>query len=205
MFVLYKSWCWTDPVEVCLTICDLKLFCQDLRRRIDQTRSFPSLEDSQFNYGFNSHCLQKVVSYWRNEFDWKKQVEKLNKYPHFKTKIEGEVTFCADCTALEYSVMALHPVSPFASFSLEGIDIHFLHVRPRDLPEGTAVIPLLMVHGWPGSFYEFYGMLPLLTEPANPGDIVFEVICPSLPGYGYSEAPHKKGGFMWVARGLDLV
>ncbi|XP_023687361.1 epoxide hydrolase 1 [Paramormyrops kingsleyae] len=135
---------------------------EDLRRRIDQTRPFPSLEDSQFNYGFNSHHLQKVVSYWRNEFDWKKQVEKLNKYPHFKTKIEG-------------------------------IDVHFLHVRPRDLPEGTAVVPLLMVHGWPGSFYEFYGMLPLLTEPANPGDIVFEVICPSLPGYGYSEAPHKKG------------
>ncbi|MGH0169775.1 UNVERIFIED_CONTAM: hypothetical protein FKN15_059645 [Acipenser sinensis] len=64
---------------------------KDLYMRIDQTRFTPSLEDSQFNYGFNSTHLRKVVSYWRNQFDWKKQVKLLNKYPHFKTKIEGEV------------------------------------------------------------------------------------------------------------------
>lgn len=54
-----------------------------------------------------------------------------------------------------------------------------------------------MVHGWPGSFYEFYKIIPLLTEPAKhgltEGDVVFEVICPSIPGYGFSEAPHQKG------------
>jgi len=49
----------------------------------------------------------------------------------------------------------------------------------------------MMVHGWPGTFYEFYGILPLLTETDS--NVVFEVICPSIPGYGYSEAPHKKG------------
>ncbi|XP_030626775.1 epoxide hydrolase 1 isoform X2 [Chanos chanos] len=135
---------------------------EDLHRRIDQTRSFPSLEDSQFNYGFNSNQLQKVVAYWRNTFDWRKQVDKLNRYPHFKTKIEG-------------------------------IDVHYVHVKPKNLPGGTSAVPLLMVHGWPGSFYEFYGILPLLTEPSNPDDIVFEVICPSIPGYGFSEAPRKKG------------
>lgn len=64
--------------------------CQDLYRRIDQTRPVPSLEDSQFNYGFNSQYLQKVVSYWRNDFDWRRQVDKLNRYPHFRTNIEGE-------------------------------------------------------------------------------------------------------------------
>ncbi|KAJ8270646.1 hypothetical protein GJAV_G00117550 [Gymnothorax javanicus] len=135
---------------------------EDLYNRLDHTRPFPSLEDSQFNYGFNSKYLQKIVSYWRNEFDWKKQVEKLNRYPHFKTKIEG-------------------------------IDVHYIHVRPRNLPEGATGVPLLMVHGWPGSFYEFYGILPLLTEPKNADDFAFEVICPSIPGYGFSEAPHKKG------------
>ena len=50
-----------------------------------------------------------------------------------------------------------------------------------------------MVHGWPGSFYEFYGVIPLLTTPSDPGDLCFEVICPSIPGYGFSEAPRKKG------------
>ncbi|XP_027010160.1 epoxide hydrolase 1 [Tachysurus fulvidraco] len=135
---------------------------EDLYHRIDQTRPVPSLEDSKFHYGFNSIYLQKVVSYWRNDFDWRRQVDKLNQYPHFKTKIEG-------------------------------IDVHYIHVKPKNLPEGACSIPLLMVHGWPGSFYEFYGILPLLTVPGRTGDITFEVICPSIPGYGFSEAPHKKG------------
>ena len=66
------------------------LSCQDLYRRIDQTRPVASLEDSQFEYGFNSNYLEKVVSYWRNDFDWRRQIDKINQYPHFKTKIEGE-------------------------------------------------------------------------------------------------------------------
>lgn len=135
---------------------------EDLYRRIDHTRPVASLEDSQFNYGFNSQYLQKVVSYWRNDFDWRRQVDKLNQYPHFKTNIEG-------------------------------IDVHYVHVKPRKVPEGTSAIPLLMVHGWPGSFYEFYGLIRLLTEPSDPNELVFEVVCPSIPGYGFSEAPHKKG------------
>jgi microsomal epoxide hydrolase len=53
-----------------------------------------------------------------------------------------------------------------------------------------------MVHGWPGSFYEFYKIIPLLTDPKTHGlsdEHVFEVICPSIPGYGFSEASSKKG------------
>ncbi|XP_024104411.1 epoxide hydrolase 1 isoform X4 [Pongo abelii] len=60
----------------------------DLHQRIDKFRFTPPLEDSCFHYGFNSNYLKKVISYWRNGFDWKKQVEILNRYPHFKTKIE---------------------------------------------------------------------------------------------------------------------
>uniref|UniRef100_A0A8C7ZC84 Epoxide hydrolase N-terminal domain-containing protein n=1 Tax=Oryzias sinensis TaxID=183150 RepID=A0A8C7ZC84_9TELE len=62
---------------------------QDLHDRIDRTRFAEPLEHSGFQYGFNSTYLRRVVSYWRNEFDWKKQVAVLNTYPHFKTKIEG--------------------------------------------------------------------------------------------------------------------
>lgn len=64
---------------------------QDLHQRIDRFRASPPLEGSRFHYGFNSSYLKKVVSFWRNEFDWRKQVEILNQYPHFKTKIEGEI------------------------------------------------------------------------------------------------------------------
>uniref|UniRef100_A0A8C6QPQ9 Epoxide hydrolase n=1 Tax=Nannospalax galili TaxID=1026970 RepID=A0A8C6QPQ9_NANGA len=138
---------------------------KDLHQRIDGFRITPPLEGSRFHYGFNSNYLKKVVSYWRNEFDWKKQVELLNKYPHFKTKIEG-------------------------------LDIHFIHVKPPQLPSGRTPKPLLMVHGWPGSFFEFYKIIPLLTDPKTHGlsdEHVFEVICPSIPGYGFSEASSKKG------------
>uniref|UniRef100_A0A665W3D3 Epoxide hydrolase n=1 Tax=Echeneis naucrates TaxID=173247 RepID=A0A665W3D3_ECHNA len=132
---------------------------EDLYQRIDRARYTAPLEDSGFHYGFRSTHLTKVVSYWRHKFDWKSQVAVLNKYSHFKTKIEG-------------------------------LDVHFVHVRPRPR-ENQKVLPLMLVHGWPGSFYEFYKILPLLTE--NQDGVVFEVICPSIPGYGFSEAPHKKG------------
>ncbi|MEE6527326.1 hypothetical protein FKM82_028632, partial [Ascaphus truei] len=77
-----------------------------------------------------------------------------------------------------------------------GLEVHFIHVKPPHLAPGQKTRPLLMIHGWPGSFYEFYRILPMLTEPAKHGlnpDFTFEVICPSIPGYGFSEAPHKKG------------
>ncbi|XP_056217944.1 epoxide hydrolase 1-like isoform X2 [Falco biarmicus] len=163
-----------EPVHACLSIGHMqasgqpcKSSCpQDPHRRLEQARYTPQLEGAAFRYGFNSIYLQKVVAFWRNQFDWRKQVEILNKYPHFRTTIEG-------------------------------IDIHFIHVKPSYVPHGRAVQPLLMVHGWPGSFYEFYKTIALLTEPAehglNEGDMVFEVICPSIPGYGFSEAPHQKG------------
>ncbi|KAM4771826.1 epoxide hydrolase 1 isoform 1-T2 [Rhinophrynus dorsalis] len=137
----------------------------DLFERIDQTRFTEPLEGSRFNYGFNSIHLRKVVSYWRNTFNWRKQLDILNKYPHFKTKIEG-------------------------------IDIHFVHVKPTNLPAGRKAKPIIMSHGWPGSFYEFYKIIPLLTDPASHGlgdEHIFEVICPSIPGYGFSEASHKLG------------
>lgn len=73
------------------------LLLQDLHRRLDQARYAPPLEGAAFNYGFNSDYLQKVVAYWRNKFDWRKQVEILNKYPHFHTTIEGEWVTVPPC------------------------------------------------------------------------------------------------------------
>ena len=59
--------------------------------------------------------------------------------------------------------------------------------------------PLLIVHGWPGSVWEFYKMIPMLTDPAVYGgkdEDAFEVIAPSIPGYGFSEAPHRTGIYL---------
>jgi len=69
-----------------------------------------------------------------------------------------------------------------------GIDLHFLHVPGN----GPAPCPLLLLHGWPGSVFEFLDLIPRLTDPArfggDPAD-AFTVVAPSLPGYGLSFKP----------------
>jgi pimeloyl-ACP methyl ester carboxylesterase len=73
-------------------------------------------------------------------------------------------------------------------FSADGLDIHFVH-QPG---QGPAPIPLILTHGWPGSFLEFVKLIPLLTDPgshgADPAD-AFSVVVPSLPGFGFSGQP----------------
>lgn len=70
--------------------------------------------------------------------------------------------------------------------------IHFVHEKGV----GTAPMPLLLTHGWPGSFAEFEKIIPLLTDPETHGgdpEDAFSVVVPSLPGYGFSSAPQTNG------------
>src|SRR5262249_42008160 len=74
---------------------------------------------------------------------------------------------------------------------LHHIDVHFLHVPGK----GPNPCPLLLMHGWPGSVFEFMDIIPRLTDPArfggDPAD-AFTVVAPSLPGYGMSFRPGQK-------------
>lgn len=74
---------------------------------------------------------------------------------------------------------------PQFKVSIQGLKIHYLHVKPKDI-EGVKVRPLLILHGWPGSVREFYEIIPLLTTKQSGRDFVFEVIAPSLPGRYYN-------------------
>jgi pimeloyl-ACP methyl ester carboxylesterase len=76
--------------------------------------------------------------------------------------------------------------------TIDGMDIHFVHQRGT----GPSPLPLILTHGWPGSFAEMERVLPLLTDPgAHGGDPAdaFHVVVPSLPGYGFSPAPSRPG------------
>ena len=79
---------------------------------------------------------------------------------------------------------------PQFKVGLHGIDLHFLHVPGN----GPAPMPLLLLHGWPGSVFEFLEIIPRLTDPArfggDPRD-AFTVVVPSLPGYGLSFSPNQ--------------
>jgi pimeloyl-ACP methyl ester carboxylesterase len=75
---------------------------------------------------------------------------------------------------------------------IDGLGIHFLHVRS---PEADAT-PLVLTHGWPGSVVEFGKVIGPLTDPAAHGgdpEDAFHVVCPSLPGYGFSDRPAEQG------------
>lgn len=71
---------------------------------------------------------------------------------------------------------------------IDGIEVHFLHARS---PHKDAV-PLLMTHGWPSSVLEYLDIIGLLTEPED-GSEAFHVVCPSLPGHGFSAKPAEPG------------
>ena len=85
-------------------------------------------------------------------------------------------------------------INGFEQFTTEvnGLDIHFLHVRS---PHEQA-LPLIMTHGWPGSIVEFLKVIGPLTRPdEHGGDAAdaFHLVCPSLPGYGFSGKPTTTG------------
>lgn len=74
------------------------------------------------------------------------------------------------------------------------LNIHFIHVKPSAKESaGKTVVPLLLIHGWPGSVREFYEIIPKLTTANAHHNSVFEVIVPSLPGFVFSQASSKTG------------
>ncbi|KAH6695604.1 Alpha/Beta hydrolase protein [Plectosphaerella plurivora] len=106
--------------------------------------------------------FKKLVEYWRDEYDWRKFEAHINTYKQFRTPIQVP--------------------------GFEPLGIHFLHHR-SSRPDA---IPLLFVHGWPGSFLESLKVIPLLTEPTG-GRQAFHVVAPSIPGYGFSDYSKKSG------------
>ncbi len=129
----------------------------DLRERLGRTRFPDPAPGDPWAFGTSVDYLQRLVEYWRTEFDWRAQEARLNAFPQFK--IEG-----ADA------------------------DLHFLHVPGK----GPSPLPLLLMHGWPGSVFEFLDLIPRLADPerfgGDPAD-AFTVVAPSLPGFGLSFRP----------------
>ncbi len=92
----------------------------------------------------------------------------------------------ADYWAGEYDWRAREAaLNRFDHFTTEidGLDIHFIHQRSAH----DDAFPLLITHGWPGSIVEFHKVIEPLTERG------FDVVCPSLPGYGFSGKPTRDG------------
>jgi len=137
----------------------------DLHLRLKLTRWTDAIADSGWDYGTNPDYLRELVAYWQHGFDWRKQESMLNQFHHFRTEIDG-------------------------------LGIHFIHERGIRTKFGPNPLPLILTHGWPDSFWRFYKLIPMLTDPAayggDPSDS-FDVIVPSMPGYGFSDHPLQRG------------
>lgn len=136
-----------------------------LRKQLHDAPSLTApLEDTAFQYGFNSERLKEIVQYWRTDYldRWDERQAYLNRFTHFKTKIQG-------------------------------LDIHFIRDRLESVRNPKRIVPLLLLHGWPGSVREFYDIIPMLSNRTSDKEYVFDVIVPSLPGYGWSEGSSKPG------------
>src|SRR5246127_2493398 len=77
---------------------------------------------------------------------------------------------------------------------IDGLDIHFIHVRSRH----ENALPLIITHGWPGSVIELLGVVGPLTDPTAHGgsaEDAFDLVLPSIPGYGFSAEPTELGWY----------
>ncbi len=94
---------------------------------------------------------------------------------------------------------------PQFTTEIDGLSIHFVHVRSRH----EDALPLVMTHGWPGSVIELLETIGPLTDPTAHGgsaEDAFHLVLPSIPGYGFSEEPHELGwGPIRIGRAWNVL
>ncbi|CAH1396961.1 unnamed protein product [Nezara viridula] len=135
-----------------------------LKEKLSNTRELnPPFMGVGFKYGCNSEYLKSFLEFWKTKYNWKNREDYLNSFPQFTTQIAG-------------------------------LNIHFIHSKPNKAKaRGKEILPMLLIHGWPGSLRGLYNLIPLLTTPMESHNFVFEIIAPSVPGNGFSDAPQVPG------------
>ncbi|MGF1454504.1 MAG: epoxide hydrolase family protein [Alphaproteobacteria bacterium] len=128
-------------------------------------------------YGTNLDYLRELCAYWTGGFDWRAAEAGLNRFPQFiaEATVEGET-----------------------------IPVHFIHEKGS----GPHARPLIISHGWPGSFFEFLEVIEPLAHPERFGgsaEDAFDVVVPSLIGYGFSGKPRNPMGPRRIAAYLGQV
>ena len=129
----------------------------DLRDRLNRTRFSRPVGDG-WKAGTDPGYLADFVSSWIHDFDWRRTEELLNQLPQKLVRAAGA-------------------------------DIHVIQIPARVDSTHPPAIPLVLTHGWPSSFFEFLPLIGPLTDPTSHGGDAadaFDVIIPSLPGFGFS-------------------
>src|SRR5215831_15135919 len=138
----------------------------DLRQRLLITR-WPEAETvSDWSQGIPLSYVKELCTYWSEQYDWRRVEAELNGY--------DQLRFTPDVGAPDtVGIQVLHAPSPHA-----------------------GALPLVLTHGWPGSVVEFLDVIEPLRDPTSRGGTpsdAFHVVCPTLPGYGFSDKPTRAG------------
>ncbi|KAK3176725.1 hypothetical protein OEA41_008050 [Lepraria neglecta] len=135
------------------------------------------IRDDDWNQGAKVKVVKRLADYWKDDYDWRAEEAKINQeFEQYTVKVDIP----------DYGPQVLH----------------YVHARSSS----PTAIPLIFVHGWPGSFLETRKILKPLTSPSNPKDQAFHLIVPSLPGYGPGPAPQKSGfGPVTSAKAFKLL
>ena len=151
----------------------------DVFNRLKNSRLTKDFGNKEWKYGTEENYLRDLIDYWLNKYDWKKHEKEINKFSHYKIKIDN-------------------------------IPIHFIYEKGSS--ENSK--PLILTHGWPWTFWDYKKIIEPLTHPEKYGGNLsdsFDVIIPSLPGYGFS-TPLKKTGInfwktsdIWVKLMTDIL
>ena len=130
-----------------------------MHRKLELTRLPSNLATERWaeNNGVTIQKVKDVVNFWRKSYSWKEEEARLNKLPQYTCNIHVE--------------------------GFGELEMHFVH----QISSAPNAVPLLFVHGWPGSFAEVTKLLPILDKAG------FHVVAPSLPGYGFSTCPDQAG------------
>ncbi|ESK84241.1 epoxide hydrolase [Moniliophthora roreri MCA 2997] len=134
-----------------------------LKKKLELARLPDEIDEAGWDYGVPLSDIRRLVARWKDGYDWRKHEKALN---------EEMPQFTRDITVEGHGVL----------------NIHYVHKESKV----KGAIPLLFVHGWPGSFIEVRKILPLLIAD-EPGQPSFHVVALGLPGYGFSEGTKKKG------------
>jgi pimeloyl-ACP methyl ester carboxylesterase len=133
----------------------------DLRQRLTRSRFAEPSAVEPWAAGVDPSYLRELVAYWIDGFDWRAREAELNRHPQFVADVAG-------CR------------------------VHFVRALGARTDDAPPPLPLILTHGWPSAFVEMLPLVPLLTDPARFGGEAadaFDVIVPSLPGFGFSGLP----------------
>ncbi|KAF2993607.1 hypothetical protein E8E13_001566 [Curvularia kusanoi] len=135
-----------------------------LKRKLSDA-DFPDELDTstQWPYGSPLSDIKRLAKHWETKFSWREAEAQINHLPNFRQRVTVD--------------------------GFDPLDIHFVWQENQN----PNAIPLLFVHGWPGSFIEVTKLLPLLKERERNGGPAFHVVAPSLPNFGFSSRVAKPG------------